>query len=448
MESADIFAAIVESTDAAIVSKDLHGNVLSWNPAAAAIFGWAADEMIGQSIRRIIPAELLDEEDRILAAIVAGKCATRLETVRVHKVGSRIPVAVLVSPVRDKHGRIIGASKIARDITDEIRTREALNEVETRFSLMADNIAQLAWIADKDGWIFWYNRRWFDYTGTSLEDMQGWGWQQAQHPDHVARVTERITECFRNGTEWEDTFPLRGNDGSYRWFLSRAVPLRDAASAVICWFGTNTDVTEQRDAERRIELLLMEVNHRSKNLLTVVQSLARRTAASSEDFVDRLERRISGLAANQDVLVNRNWAAVPLDELIDAQLGYLGSIRSQITLSGPAVVIQPSAAEAVSMAIHEMATNAEKYGALSVESGRIMISWEATGTGDAAEFLLTWVESGGPAVEPPSSRGFGSRIIEDVPRGKLRANVGIEFAPEGFRFTLKCPPENVLAQPE
>ncbi|KAF0095518.1 MAG: PAS/PAC sensor hybrid histidine kinase [Puniceicoccaceae bacterium 5H] len=123
---------------------------------------------------------------------------------------------------------------------------------ESRFRTLADNISQLAWMADANGWIFWYNQRWFDYTGTTLEQMQGWGWRQVHHPDHVDRVVERISQCFATGEKWEDTFPLRAADGSYRWFLSRAVPVRDQSGNVIRWFGSNTDITDRLEAEEQL----------------------------------------------------------------------------------------------------------------------------------------------------------------------------------------------------
>lgn len=116
---------------------------------------------------------------------------------------------------------------------------------------LADGIPQLAWIADGTCSIYWYNKRWFDYTGTSIEEMRGWGWRAVHHPDHVERVVERITRSFGSGEPWEDTFPLRGKDGRYRWFLSRAEPIRDADGRVTSWFGTNTDVTEQLASEER-----------------------------------------------------------------------------------------------------------------------------------------------------------------------------------------------------
>lgn len=143
-----------------------------------------------------------------------------------------------------------------KDISERKQADRELQESELRFRTLADNISQFAWMADETGWIFWYNQRWFDYTGTTLEDMQGWGWQTVHHPDHVARVVEKISQCFATGHIWEDTFPLRRQDGEYRWFLSRAIPVRNAQGRVLCWFGTNTDITDLRqteDALRRSE---------------------------------------------------------------------------------------------------------------------------------------------------------------------------------------------------
>jgi PAS domain S-box-containing protein len=133
---------------------------------------------------------------------------------------------------------------------------EALREGEGRFRTLANNIPQLAWMADKKGSIFWYNDGWFDYTGTTLEEMAGWGWQKVHHPDHVQRVVEKITKCFQTGVIWEDTFPLRGKDGNYHLFLSRAVPIRDPDGKVLRWFGTNTDISESKESGAKYRGLL------------------------------------------------------------------------------------------------------------------------------------------------------------------------------------------------
>lgn len=155
---------------------------------------------------------------------------------------------------------------VSLDITARHQGEQALRDSEARFRTLVDNIAQLAWMADETGSIFWYNRRWFEYTGRTQEEMQGWGWQIVHHPDHVHAVVEKIRRCFETGQTWEDTFPLRAKDGTYRWFLSRAVPIRDERGAITRWFGTNTDVSEQRHAEEA----LLEADRRKDEFLTML----------------------------------------------------------------------------------------------------------------------------------------------------------------------------------
>lgn len=135
---------------------------------------------------------------------------------------------------------------------DKSRLVQELQESEQRFRALADNMSQLAWMMDESGWVYWFNRRWYDYTGTTFEDMQGWGWQQVHHPDHVERVVASKRRSLETGEQWDETFPLRGQDGEFRWFLTRAVPIHDEQGALVRWFGTNTDVTEQRKAEQAL----------------------------------------------------------------------------------------------------------------------------------------------------------------------------------------------------
>jgi PAS domain S-box-containing protein len=310
---------------------------------------------------------------------------------------------------------------------------------------MANNISQLAWIAEPDGALTWYNQRWYDYTGTTFDQMEGWGWRAVHHPGHIDRVEEKFRDHVASGSEWEDTFPLRGADGRYRWFLSRAAPLRDPLGRVLCWFGTNTDITEQLEAERRIELLMLEVNHRSKNMLAMIQSLARRSAAHAHgqlDFVARLEQRIASLATNQDLLIRRQWNDVPLAEVVEVQLAFLGDATAQVEAAGEPLALTPSAAETVGMALHELATNALKYGALSTPEGRVEIGWRR---GEGGGLAMDWRESGGPPVREPERRGFGTRLISDVPRGKFGARVRVDYAPAGFSWALDTPAEGVIA---
>ena len=152
---------------------------------------------------------------------------------------------------RDQNERLLNVIASVAGQLDLLRRATGAEAAarERQFRTLANSISQLAWMADGEGYIFWYNDRWYDYTGTTLEEMKGWGWQKVHHPDEVGRVVERIKVAFATGEPWEDTFPLRGKNGEYRWFLSRALPIFDAEGRVARWFGTNTDITEQRQLE-------------------------------------------------------------------------------------------------------------------------------------------------------------------------------------------------------
>lgn len=180
------------------------------------------------------PERCREDEQRTFLWTLAGQCALSLERARLYDAERRAREEALA------------------DIGERTAIEAALRVSETRFRALADNIAQLAWMADADGSLFWYNQRWFDYTGTTLEEMHGWGWAKVQHPDHLGPVTERWREHLAAGRSWEDTFPLRGKDGNYRWFLSRAFPIRDEKGSVALWCGTNTDVTDLREAEAKL----------------------------------------------------------------------------------------------------------------------------------------------------------------------------------------------------
>ncbi|HEX2793990.1 MAG TPA: PAS domain S-box protein [Croceicoccus sp.] len=444
MAPESLLAAVVENSDDAIIAKTLDGTVLSWNKGAENLFGWSAQDMIGRSVRVLIPDDRQAEEDALIRQIVAGQRVAAMHTVRLRRTGVPVRVSVTVSPVRDASGNIVGASTIARDVGALEVARQQLAESERRFKMLADNISQLAWIADKDGWIFWYNKRWFDYTGTTLDQMQGWGWSAVHHPDHLDKVTERWKEHLAAGAPWEDTFPLKGRDGRYRWFLSHARPIRDEVGEIISWFGTNTDITEQRAQAESIQTLLDEVNHRSKNMLTLIQSLARRSAPGNEEFLKRFARRLDALAANQDLLVRRAWRRVAMDELVPAQLSFATDIAEErIAVEGTGLEITARAAEVIGMALHELATNALKYGALSVEKGRVEIEWALGEDG----FVMRWRESGGPEALVPTRVGFGTSVIRDIPAASLDAVTTLDFAPTGLCWTLRCPADKVLADP-
>ncbi|MEO7210790.1 MAG: PAS domain-containing protein, partial [Chitinophagaceae bacterium] len=166
---------------------------------------------------------------------------------------------VVYQAYKETDGTITGVIALCQDVTETIKSQQKIEESEQRFRTFADTIQNLAWIANGDGWINWYNQQWYDYTGTTLEEMEGWGWQKVHHPDHIKNVTEFIKEAWKKDDAWELTFPLRRHDGEYRWFLTRAYPVKDANGNVERWIGTNTDINEQKtNAEEKFLLEFAE----------------------------------------------------------------------------------------------------------------------------------------------------------------------------------------------
>lgn len=211
---------------------------------------------------------------------------------------------------------------------------------------------------------------------------------------------------------------------------------------------TCRDITERKQHEEHLQLLMREVNHRAKNLLGVVQAVAHQTAAARpEDFIERFGARIQALAANQDLLVNNNWAKVPLGDLVRSQLAPFGDLHgTRISISGPPVEVAASASQTLGMALHELATNALKYGALSNDVGRVEINWtvHSDGAGGSPRFAMCWVECGGPPVAKPSRRGFGWGVIGGMVKASLDCDAHIDFAPTGLVWRIDCPVDRVL----
>jgi len=258
------------------------------SPAFTRTLGWSADEMLTRPFLDFVHpddrAATLREVERQVAR---GEQVLEFDNRYQHKDGSWRVLSWKSAPQPD--GLMYA---IARDITKSRGAEAMLHESEERFRNLANNISQLAWMADDQGWIFWYNQRWFDYSGTTLEEMQGWDWQKVHHPDHVNRVVDKISHCFQTGQVWEDTFPLRGRDGQYRWFLSRAIPIRNGEGKVIRWFGTNTDVTEQRKTEEALrrahDELEMRVQERTAEILKKTRDLETLLYVTSHDLREPL----------------------------------------------------------------------------------------------------------------------------------------------------------------
>ena len=257
-KSEKLLQNMLEVLPVGVFLSDEKGNISQTNPAAEKIWGGA----------RHVPLDRCDEYPgwwrntgkRIQADEWAfARAFTRGETSINEEIdiecfdGTKKTILNSATPVWNDQGEIISAVAVIMDITGQVKAVDALRESEERFRNLADNISQLTWMADEKGRRFWYNKRWFDFTGKAHEEMKDWGWQSLLHPDHKDRVVEGSKHCWDTGKIWEDIYPLQGRDGNYRWFLSRAVPIRDEMGGIIRWFGTNTDITELKETQKILD---------------------------------------------------------------------------------------------------------------------------------------------------------------------------------------------------
>jgi PAS domain S-box-containing protein len=443
-------AAVVASSADAIESLELDGTVLTWNQAAEELYGYTAEEAIGRPLDIIVPEDRRGEIDRTIAAVRAGENMW-FETKRRRKDGSLVEVAVDAAPIRTADGRVIGISKVTHDISERRRAEATLQEREEQFRTLANSVPQLVWMANSDGWIVWYNDRWYEYTGTTPEQMEGDGWHRVHDPAVLPDVVARWKESVRTGKLFDMTFPLRGADGTFRPFLTRVVPLRDSHGRVARWFGTSTDIAAQVEHERHLNFVMRELSHRSKNLLAVVQAMARQTmqhSAGFEDFEGRFMGRLHGLARSHDVLVRQDWTGATIHDLVSAQLApFVREDGESVELSGENLILKPDAVQNLGFALFELGTNAVKYGALAAPAGKIKISWGMVESNGRKHVRFVWQETGGPPVTQPRRKGFGAMVIERFIAVTFGGHVESLFLPEGFCWTLEIPAEHLLSEP-
>jgi PAS domain S-box-containing protein len=232
------------------------------------------------------------------------------------------------------------------------------------------------------------------------------------------------------------------------WLDFHIEPLTDPSDHIVGLTCAMIDITERKASEDHLRLLMRELTHRSKNLLAVIQSIARQTARHSgsiESFLDQFAARTQALATSHDLLVQESWYGASLSELVRLQLGhYLDHRAPDITMEGPSIVLKPEAAQGLGLALHELATNAAKHGALSTPSGRVTIEWRRLSPTEGYGLELIWTERGGPPVTAPARRGFGSLVIEQNLARSLNADVDLTFAPDGLRCRVRVPLEHIF----
>jgi PAS domain S-box-containing protein len=254
-------AAVVESSDDAIISKTLEGVITSWNAAAERLYGWTAVEAIGRNVSFLVPPDKDDEFARNMERLRAGQRVGYFETVRMHRDGLRIDIALTISPVRGADGRLVGVSKTARDIRDRKRAEVALRTSEARYRGLIESIPALVWVSDAAGRSVLHNRHWYEYTGQTQEDAANDQWRKVIHPDDAAEAVAVWDRCKASGEPYIFEYRLRRADGAYRWFLSNKTATW-GPDGIEQWVGTCTDIDDRKRAEKELR--------RTADLLTAV----------------------------------------------------------------------------------------------------------------------------------------------------------------------------------
>jgi len=280
--------------------------------------------------------------------------------------------------------------------------------------------------------------------GRATDDILGRTDAEVLPEDSRATIIDMKLAALASGQAQRGEVSI--NDGpALHWHALHVEPMRNEAGDIVGLTCASVDVTERKESEAHLRMLLRELTHRSKNLLAVIQSMARQTArhaGSTESFLSQFGARLQALASSHDLLVLEGWHGASLSDLIHSQLSRHFEREGQVTTAGPAVALKPEAAQNLGLALHEMAVNAEKFGALSLPDGRVSITWERRGPAGALD--LTWSERLGPKVKVRRKRGFGSLVIERNLTHALNAEVDMSFDPDGLRCHIVIPAAQIL----
>lgn len=436
----DLLCLILESvTDFAIFTTDPNGIVTSWSSGAKCLLGWEEDQIVGHSADVIFPVEdgrgsAAEEERR--TALAEG----RAEDERWHQRsdGSRFWGSGLLMPLAERNR---GFVKILRDRTEQHRAEEQLRENEERFRILAVSIPQLVFRTKPTGDRTWGSPQWSVFTGLSLAESLELRWLEAVHPDDRDATLAAWADARRKGDRYYVEHRIhRTADGEWRWHQTRAAPL-DGVKDADEWVGTSTDIHDLRVLQERQKVLLAELQHRTRNLLAVVQSLARqtmRTSPSLKEFGVQFESRLGALSRVQGLLARTDHSSVDLAELVTLELTPHRDVGAtdRVQIEGPAVAVPPTSAQVLALAIHELATNATKYGALGQPTANLAVTWKIDEDGPKRLIRLDWRESGVAMPGRPARRGYGSELIERALPYQLRAETKLEFEPDGVRCRI------------
>jgi PAS domain S-box-containing protein len=437
-EVRSLLSEVVASSDDAIISKTLDGIITSWNRGAQSMFGYTAEEAIGQPVTLLIPPDHLDEEPAILERLRRGDRIEHYETVRRRKDGTLLNVSLSVSPMRNTSGTIVGASKIARDVTHQKRAEQAIRASEMRFRLTADSAPVSIWMADTSKACTWFNKAWLEFSNRTMEQELGFGWVQNILPDDLDSFLRTYSEHFEARTAFKTEYRFRRHDGEWRWLINNAVPLYEGADGTFSgYIGSCVDITEFRQAATEREQLLVSeraarseaerlgrmkdeflatLSHELRTPLNAIlgwATLLRRVQVGSDDYLKGLETIERNARVQTQIIadlldmsriisgkVQLDVQPVDLQEVISAALDAVRPsadakhLRLRATLDAKAGRIRGDASR-LQQVFWNLLTNAVKFtpaaGRIDVVLERVNshveISVEDSGIGIKPEFL-------------------------------------------------------------
>ena len=329
---------------------------------------------------------------------------------------------------------------------DLIAARNALRESDARFNTLADALPHMVWSALPDGDHDYFNQRWYDFTGVPVGSTDGEGWNGMFHPDDQARAWETWRHSLATGEPYEIEYRLRHHTGQYRWTLGQAMPMRGSDGQIVRWIGTCTDIDAAKRQTAQIEVLSRELSHRIKNIFAVIGSLismSARQAPEHKEFASGIRQRIGALGrAHEFVRPHSEESRRPgIDTTLHALIAeiltpYPAYDEGRIEVGGADEKVDDRSATPLALLIHELATNATKYGSLSNESGKVLITTRVAGD----DLLLDWLEVGGPPVAgEPEKSGFGTVLTEISIRDQLGGALERSWKAEGLKVNVRVP---------
>jgi PAS domain S-box-containing protein len=411
---------------------------------------WISDRhIVGRSHYEVVP-EIPERWKVVHQRGLAGETIREEEDAFERGDGSIQYLRWEVRPWRTADGVIGGIIITTEDVTARVVAERALRESEQRLRLALDAADMGIWEWDLSAGTYQWNDqtyRMLGYEPQSFEPDYN-AWARRVHPDDLPRLAAEAQLMMDHPREAFGEYRALGKNDELRWLEARGRFECDGEGRPKRYYGVLMDITERKRAEERDRILTAEVNHRAKNLLAVVQAVALQTTSEDDpkEFAQNFNDRLAGLAASQDLLVQSHWQGVDTAELVRFQLSHFaGLIGQRILVNGPPAQLKASAAQTLGMAIHELATNASKYGALSSPTGTIQVSWGTEDQNPQPRFLMQWVEAHGPTIKEPERPGFGHSILVDMAEYSLEATVTLSYPPTGLVWQLSAPMSEVLA---